>query len=61
MIDSNRVPSFGDTSIIPLNFLLIRKKKNEVNDNVPWLSLANIISSTNIITIELDCKKLSSF
>ena len=60
MIDSIWVSSFGDNSIITLNFFTYEKEKKKVNDNIPRLSLANIISRTNIINIGLNYKKLGS-
>ena len=60
IIDSNWVLSFSDNSIITLIFLTYKKEKKEVNDNISWLSLAHIISRTNIINIGLDRKKLGS-
>ena len=35
MIDSNRVPSFGDNSIIILKIFTNTKGKSEENNNVP--------------------------
>lgn len=60
MIDDNRVPSFGDNSIIIVKNSTNKKEEDAEDNSCPWIFLANVISKTNIINIKWNCKKLST-
>ena len=60
MIDNNRVPSFGDYSIIIVKNSTNKKEEDAEDNSCPCIFLANVISKTNIIDIKWDCKKLST-